>query len=230
MRISKSHNNNRLYNWIIYKNLDKLILKNSKLLKGNIYDLGCGNGIYKKYLLSKGNKYIGVDWSNTIHDSAADIVSDLNQKLNIESEVADTIISISVIEHLHNPQLFLEEAFRITKKGGNIIFQVPWQWGIHEEPHDYYRYTSYALKRMVEVVGFKNIVVEPMSGFFTTQVLKWNYFSLRFVKGPKWLKIFIKLCLIPLWSIGQFIAPILDKLDRKWEFETQGYFITAQKE
>jgi ubiquinone/menaquinone biosynthesis C-methylase UbiE len=42
----------------------------------------------------------------------------LNQPLPIESEVADTVISLSVMEHLREPQLFLNEAHRILKRGG----------------------------------------------------------------------------------------------------------------
>ncbi len=229
MMISKFHNNNQAHNWVIYKSLDRFLEKNANLLKGNVYDLGCGTGVYKNYIKSIGANYVGVDWSNTIHNSAAEIVSDLNDKFTIESNSADAILSISVIEHLHNPQGFLNESYRILKSEGNILLQCPWQWRIHEAPHDYFRYTTYALRMMFEKAGFTDIKIYPSTGLFTTLVLKWNYFLLRFVKGPKPIKFLIKLLLLPVWTIGQLLSPLLDKLDNNWDLETQGYFIIAKK-
>ena len=110
-----------------------------------------------------------------------------------------------------------------------MILQVPWQWWVHEAPYDYFRYTPYALKYMFEKAGFEDIQVKAQSGFFTTWIVKMNYFSARFIIGPKPLKYLIKSILIPFWTLGQVIAPYLDKLDRNWEAETQGYFVLARK-
>jgi hypothetical protein len=71
--------------------------------------------------------------------------------------------------------------------------------------------------------------VESQAGFFTTAILKWNYFTSRFVRGPKLLCWLIKAGLLPLWYLGQKLAPFLDKLDRDWALETSGYYATAKK-
>lgn len=60
---------------------------------------------------------------------------------------------------------------------GYIILYVPFQWWMNEIPHDYFRYTRYGLKYMLEKSGFKDITIEPMGGFFTMFILKINYFS-----------------------------------------------------
>ena len=110
-----------------------------------------------------------------------------------------------------------------------MILQVPWQWWIHEAPHDYFRYTPYGLKYMFEKAGFVDVEVEPQSGFFTTSIVKMNYFSARFIRGPRPLRWLIKAILVPFWTIGQVLAPYLDKLDRNWAAEAQGYFVLAKK-
>jgi SAM-dependent methyltransferase len=153
----------------------------------------------------------------------------LNRKIKLDDSYADTIVSLSVMEHLYKPQNFLNEANRILKKGGYFILQVPWQWWVHEAPYDYFRYTPYGLKYMFEKAGFEILAIEPTGGFFTTWLLKVNYFSLRFIRGPKVLKILIKSMLIPLWTLNQTIAPILDKLDRNKELEAAGYIVFARK-
>ena len=201
----------------------------SDLFCGIIYDLGAGESPYKQFFLDYANQYIAVDWSGSYHETNADIVADLNQRLPIASEVADTVVSLSVLEHLCEPQMMLNEAFRILKPGGSIVLQVPWQWWIHEAPYDFFRYTPYGLRYMLERAGYVNIVVQSQSGYFTTTVLKWNYFTGRLVRGPKPLRWLIMAALVPLWYVGQKLAPFLDKLDRNWALESSGYYATAKK-
>jgi SAM-dependent methyltransferase len=229
MKISKNHPNRQLHNWLLYDIGDKFIKKYSKYYKGNIYDLGCGEKPFEDFMEQYATKYIGVDWSDTYHNLKADIVADLNNKFPINSDVADTIISISVMEHLSDPQIFLNESYRILKKDGYIILEVPWQWWLHEEPYDYYRYTPYSLTKMFEEAGYKDIKIEASSGIFTTLIMKINYLSVRLLKGPKYFRRFIKLCLLPFWFVGQVLAPYLDKLDSNWKAESHSYYVSARK-
>ena len=229
MKASKYHSNRNFTNWIVYKINDKFLEKYAKYYKGDLYDLGCGEAPYKDYFLQYADRYIGIDWSNTLHNSKADIVSDLNKKIDLKDEVADTLVSISVMEHLCEPQIFLNEAYRILKNDGYMILQVPWQWWVHEAPYDFYRYTPYGLKYLFEKAGFKEVAVEAQNGFFTMWLLKINYFSSRFVRGPKFLRVIIKAFLIPFWTFNQLISPLLDKLDRNWFAESSGYYVVARK-
>jgi SAM-dependent methyltransferase len=229
MKPSQYHSNRQPFNWILYDLGDKYLIKYSKYLKGDLYDLGCGDGAYKEYFLQFVDNYIGVDWSNTQHNSAADIVSNLNEKIDVADNSADSIISMSVMEHLCEPQIFLNEAFRILKSDSHIVLQVPWQWWIHEAPHDYFRYTPYGLEYMFKKAGFVDIQIEAQTGFFTTWIVKMNYFSTRFIRGNKVKKAIIKGLLWPFWNLGQILAPHLDKLDRHWARETQGFFVVATK-
>ncbi len=229
MKPSKYHSNRGWDNWLIYNIGDRFLEKYSKYYKGKLYDLGCGEAPYKEYFLQYSDSYVGVDWTKTLHNSRADIVSDLNKKIELEDAVADTIVSLSVMEHLCEPQIFLNEAYRILKKDGNMILQVPWQWWIHEAPHDYFRYTPYGLEYMFKKAGFYDIKVEAQTGFFTMWLMKINYFSSRLVRGPKLLRWLIKIVLIPFWTLNQLIAPFLDGLDGAWEAESQGYFVHAKK-
>ena len=229
MELSKQHNNRRPQNWLVYDIGDRFLEKAIPLYKGILYDLGCGESPYKSFFLEYAEQYVGVDWAESIHDTHADIVADLNKPLPIESDVADTVVSLSVMEHLYEPHMMLSEAFRILKPEGWIVLQVPWQWWVHEAPHDYFRYTPYGLTYMLEKAGFKKVEVMPQSGFFTMIVMKINYFTARFIRGPRLLKLIIEMGLYPFWYVGQKIAPYLDNLDKNWEAETTGYFVVARK-
>ncbi|MCD8519215.1 MAG: class I SAM-dependent methyltransferase, partial [Flavobacterium sp.] len=151
------HNNRKFYNWVVYDIADEFITKYSIHYNGVLYDLGCGTKPYEAYFKQYCDNYIGVDWSSTIHDLKADVVADLNKPFPIENEVADTLVSFSVMEHLCEPQLFLNESYRILKQEGVFILQVPFMWHVHEEPYDFYRFTEYGLKYMFNKAGYTNV-------------------------------------------------------------------------
>jgi SAM-dependent methyltransferase len=227
--ISGKHPNRRAHNWLIYSRSDQLLERYSSLYKGVLYDLGAGESPYRDFFLRHADAYVAIDWSGSLHETKPDIEANLNEALPIDSEVADTVVSLSVLEHLCEPQTMLNEAFRVLRPGGAIVLQVPFQWSVHEAPHDHYRYTPYGLEYIFKKAGFQDIRVEPQAGFFTMTVLKWNYFTLRFVAGPRPVRILLTALLSVFWHLGQLLAPLFDKLDRNWELEAPGYFVTARK-
>ena len=227
--IKNFHSNRRAHNWLIYDIGDKFLNRHKNLYKGVLYDLGCGDSPYRNFFLHFAESYTGVDWPSSPHEIKAKVIADLNDVLPIESGIADTVISISVLEHLHNPQLMISESYRILKDGGYIVLQVPFQWWIHEAPYDYFRYTPFGLKYIFEKSGFLDVTIEPQSGFFSMWFLKFNYFTLRFIRGPKILRTMIRFSLYPLWYFLQRIAPFMDRFDDNWQLETIGFFVVARK-
>jgi len=229
MNPTKCHPNRKAHNWLIYDIADRFLERHAALYKGVLYDFGCGEAPYREFFLKYCDKYIGIDWSRSLHQTAADIIADLNKPLPVKSESADTVVSLSVLEHLCEPQTALGEAFRILRPGGSIVLQAPWQWWIHDAPFDYCRYTPYGLRYFLEKAGFKDITVEAQSGFFTMMTMKRNYFTLRFVRGSKLRRLAVRWMLFPLWYLGQWTALFLDKLDKNWALESCGYFVAGRK-
>lgn len=50
------------------------------------------------------------------------------------------------------------------KPGGVLLMNVPFHYWIHEAPHDYYRYTEFALRRMLEESGFEMLEMRSIGG------------------------------------------------------------------
>lgn len=223
------HNQSKFqFNWLIKKIYNDYIRQYQVLMNGVIFDLGCGTRPYENDILLYADFYIGVDWSNTLHGLQADLVADLNQPLPIRNNVADAVVSFQVLEHLCEPQMMLNEAFRILRPEGRIFLSVPFQWWVHEAPWDYFRFTRYGLEHIFKKAGFVEIKVEAVSGFWSMWFLKLNYQTARLVRGPRPLRWLIRGALIPFWWLDQIIAPLLDRV---WpaEGETAGYFVTARK-
>ncbi len=124
-------------------------------VKGRLLDVGCGT---KPYLeLFKGCEYIGLEYSETGHSSPfkkADYFYS-GDKFPFEDASFDALLSSQVMEHIFEPDIFLDEAYRCLKPGGDFILTVPFVWEEHEPPYDYARYSSFALDHLAKKHGFE---------------------------------------------------------------------------
>ena len=210
-------------NWLAIDLNNKVVRDLLPELWGRVIDLGCGSAPYKPDIQKVAAEYIGVDWPNSAHDQASvDIAANLSAAFPIRDECADVAVSFQVLEHIPEPQYFVSECHRILKPGGKIILTTPFMWHVHEAPHDYFRYTRYGLTYLLEQAGFTQVDIREVTGFWQMFVLKFNYYTRRFASGP------LRYIWIPIWFLGQVLAPLLDRLD-KCPGETAGYRAIARK-
>jgi SAM-dependent methyltransferase len=216
------------HNWLIHKINRQIVVDNLNIINGIVYDLGCGNKPYKNLICSKAENYVGVDWGNTYHNHEMDIQADLNKELPIEDEVADTVVSFQVLEHLSEPKVFLRESRRILKKNGNVLITVPFQWHVHEAPYDYFRYTPFGLKYLLSEAGYNSIEIKSNGGFWVTFILKFNYQSIRWLNSSGLLRKPLSFLFSLIWYINQNLAVHLNRIDYN-EDEAVSYTIRAKK-
>jgi SAM-dependent methyltransferase len=128
---------------------------------GRLLDLGCGQvplfGAYQAFISSS----TCVDWIRGVH---TDIECDLSQPLPLSDSEYDTILVSDVLEHVPDPGLLWREIARVIAPGGKVIVNVPFMYWIHEDPHDYYRYTSFALERFVQLNSFRLLELRTTGG------------------------------------------------------------------
>jgi len=98
---------------------------------------------------------------------------------------------------------------------------------IHEAPHDYFRYTPFALEFMISNAGFAVQSIAPLGDFFSTICLKMNYFSRRLIRGPRLARTIVSTGLLPFWFLGQSMALLLDQVDGHRLAEAPGYCVVA---
>lgn len=133
--------------------------------RGRLLDLGCGMVplllVYEPLV----SENICIDWGNTPHKNQyLDFECDLAQRLPLDDGSVDTVILSDVLEHLPEPERLWGELHRVLTPGGKVLLSVPFFYWLHEQPHDYYRYTEFALRRFAEGSGFRVEVLEPMGG------------------------------------------------------------------
>lgn len=133
--------------------------------RGKLLDLGCGKAPLRQVYESVTDSQICVDWNNTTQ--FGDVVNfkmDLTKRLDFGDDTFDTILITDVLEHIPNPENLFDEMVRILKKNGTIILGVPFFYWLHEEPHDFYRYTEYKLQNFCFTRNLKILSLEPYGG------------------------------------------------------------------
>ena len=194
--------------------------------KGKLLDLGCGKvplyAAYKAFV----KENVCVDWCNTLHKNEhLDYELDLTKYLPFEDGEFDTIILSDVLEHIPVPEQLWQEMTRILSTNGKIIMNVPFFYWLHEQPHDYYRYTEFALRRFVEISGLRLIQLEPIGGAPEIMADIFAKNILRLPKLGRSLAIFVQ------WFTLIFIGT---KYGKKVSNATShsfplGYFLIAEK-
>ena len=145
--------------------LKEQIKKYAHYIKGAVLDAGCGDGErYKSFF--KFDRYVTFD-INSSH--GAEIVGSV-EDIPVESESFSSVLSTQVLEHVKNPQKAAEEFYRILKPGGYCLITVPQLNELHEEPHDYFRFTKYGLEEIFGKAGFKVILIEQRGGFWSANM------------------------------------------------------------
>jgi SAM-dependent methyltransferase len=134
-------------------------------VRGRLVDLGCGQvPLYGAYH-ALAAEVVTLDWSQSAHgDSHVDVYHDLNLPLPFEDGSFDTVILSDVLEHIARPEMLCAEIARILSGAGRLIGNVPFCYPIHEEPHDYYRYTAFGLRDLMDRAGLVPLVLDAVGG------------------------------------------------------------------
>lgn len=221
-KIFKTNKNSRPHNWLIHHYSILAVETNKQFLKGRVLDIGCGIKPYKEVIESVTDTYIGLDHINSIHGSTDVDIMGNAIALPFCDATFDSIVSFQVLEHISEPSQFLSEAHRTLKNDCYMLLTTPFIWGEHEQPYDYYRFTRYGLEYLTKKAGFDVIFIKPETGYWSSAILRFNYWINRIGKG------FLKYILSIVW-LDQYIAYILDRIDRSYTVDTSTFTVLLRK-
>jgi len=201
--------------------------------KGIMLDIGCGTRRYEPIFLPHVEKYIGLDWPQIIDRARPDVIGDA-MRIPIKSASIDTLLATELMEHLPSPHIFLAEVARVLRNNGILILSVPFLEPLHEEPRDYYRFTPFSLRLLMEEHGFsihhiwnKGGWWSVVLGSFVNQTL-YDWASALDGTGNRRYGC-LTIAVLPLCATAQWLAYHLDRLFRSSKY-TLGYTIVAVRE
>lgn len=187
--------------------LNKQIKKCGQYITGRALDLGAGEfDRYRQHFIAK--EYIRMDIQ---HRENIDLVGSADN-IPVVDESFDAVVCTQVFEHLKHPQKSAQEIFRVLKPGGFVLITAPQMNELHEEPNDFFRYTSYGLISIFESIGFKTITLDQRGGFFATIAqaeIRYMIDLFSLYKHPIVGRVFAPLCAL----YGKF-AIFLDSHDK----------------
>ena len=76
----------------------------------------------------------------------------------------DAVLCIEVLEHTTDPYTSIEEIARVLNESGSVMITAPLNAPLHEEPNDYFRFTKYGLRFLIERAGLEANRVMPLGG------------------------------------------------------------------
>jgi SAM-dependent methyltransferase len=120
--------------------------------KTDLIDYGCGSAPYRDIYLKKVRRYDNSDFENNVH---ANIQLNKLGIIPADNSLYDYVLSTQVLEHVENVDLYLNESYRVLKKGGLLILSTHGYWKYHPDPEDYWRWTKVGLIKTLEKAGFK---------------------------------------------------------------------------
>jgi SAM-dependent methyltransferase len=178
-------------------------------LTGRMLDIGCGLKPYRA-MLTGVTTYIGIERPGTLSKSTVvDVWAD-GLALPFPAGSFDSVLCNEVLEHVPEPARLFAEAARVLRAGGTLVLTTPQTWGLHEEPHDYYRYTRYGLEYLARASGFTVIEITPTCGTFATVGQRLSSFFFYTTGASRVLP--LNLLVRPFLAVGQLLAVALDEL------------------
>ena len=130
---------------------------------GKLLDAGAGNLLYRNLLEDYCELYESLDVEDRDGiDHAQDI-----QDTQLKSGLYDTIFCRNVIEHVEKPRAAMSEISRLLKDNGKAIISVPHLAYLHNEPEDYYRFTSHGMKEIASDTELELVEKRSVGGFFS---------------------------------------------------------------
>lgn len=97
----------------------------------------------------------------------------------------DAVVFSQVMEHVPDPARVLTELHRVMKPEGRMFLSAPFYYEEHEQPFDFYRYTQFGFRRLLEEAGFVVGEVRWLEGYLSTAGYQLDQMSRRLPVRPK---------------------------------------------
>ncbi len=214
-----------LYRYLLHFDavLDEAVADFAKSLPAGVRVLDAGAGEARHGDLFAQQRYVPVDlaigdvsWDYSKIATLADLSA-----LPFRANTFAAALNIVTLEHVREPAEVIREIARVLEPGGRVLLVVPHEWEVHQAPHDYFRYTRYGLRHLLERADLKVERITAVGGYF-------RLMSRRLLNGlqffPGWAFPLAALFLGP----PALILPWFDSLDRDKNF-TLGYVCVARK-
>ena len=203
--------------------LKKQIKKHSHHIIGDVLDVGCGSFDHYSELFSF-KKYLKMDIDE---NNNPDVVGSANN-IPLPDNAVDSIVCTQVLGDIWDLKKAFSEFFRVLKPGGKVLATESLMAAMHDEPHDFWRFTNYSLERFFQEAGFRVLESERRGGFFSSNAQ--NIIRYLIDRLDLYDSFLGKILRYPLIFFGRMMM-FIDNLDKSKAGgrQTMGWCIVAVK-
>jgi SAM-dependent methyltransferase len=133
---------------------------------GRLLDVGCGDKPYEAIFTPYVREYIGVEHEPSFGVTSAgsrgkaDVLYH-GERLPFADASFDTVLSVQVLEHTPDPHQLVAEMARVLRPSGLLVLSAPFSFRLHEQPHDYFRFSPHGLRELCDRAGLVIEEVHP---------------------------------------------------------------------
>jgi SAM-dependent methyltransferase len=215
------------YNWIVNRLVDAAAEKTRPYAHGTLLDIGCGSMRARRWYEGRVTRYIGIDLASSpyLEDDRLTAFARA-EELPFRDGSVDTVLSVSMLTCVPEPQRVIDEAHRVLSPGGTLIMEFTQMVPLHDEPHDYFRFTRYGAESLLRRAGFEIVESTPVGGLMTRVALTAIAALNRINRGPT--RVLTELPVRVLYMVIQLVFALLDRIffDPR---EVLGHMVVARK-
>ncbi len=148
-----------------------------------VLDAGAGDAPYRSLLdhvsyESADFEQVDKAYGDTTH------VCDL-RSIPVEDDRFDAVLFSQVMEHVPDPDAVVTELRRVLRPGGRLFYSGPLFFEEHEQPYDFYRFTSFGVRLIFERAGFEIERLDWLEGYLGTVGHQLNRMARHLPVRPK---------------------------------------------
>jgi SAM-dependent methyltransferase len=127
-----------------------------------IGEFGCGNARILHELAAEGHDMVGAEMDPSVVERVRRLTDrvDIGHTMPADHEDGsfDALLSIDVLEHVHEPQAYLAEHARLLRPDGVLLLHTP----VHDRPEAPYRYSVGMLWKLYHLFLFSRSLLDRM--------------------------------------------------------------------
>ena len=199
------------FNWLANHKVIAAVERSLPYAHGTLLDVGCGSMRARAWFAGRITGYLGVDLSVSPYLQDARLTAFARgEALPFRAGSVDTVLGISMLTCLAEPLQLIEEAHRVLRPGGTLIMEFTQMAPLHDEPHDYFRFTRFGAQSLLERGGFQAVEFIPIGGLWARVGLSSIAALNRINHGPT--RILTELPVRALYIVIQLACEVLDRL------------------
>jgi SAM-dependent methyltransferase len=199
------------YNWLANHKIVAALKRVRTHARGELLDVGCGSKPFAGVFDGLVQRYWGTDLAGSLYlgDERPDAFATAGAQ-PFRDGAFDTVLGLSMLTYLPQPLDMLVEAARVLKPGGVLILEFTQMVPLHDEPHDYFRFTRYGAEFLLRRAGFEPVAFVPVGGLWARVGLSTIAALNRINRGPT--RVLTEIPVRVLYIVLQLSFELLDRV------------------